>query len=82
MRNQPRRAGAVDAPHIALLLPIDSSTFRRHAEALRDGFIAASKTEGQQPLLIRVYPVGDDAKQASTTYQQAVKPERAWWWAR
>ncbi len=63
---------AVDAPHIALLLPVDSSTFRRHAEALRDGFLAASKTEGRKPLPIRVYAAGDDPKQASAMYQQAV----------
>src|SRR5262245_17794270 len=42
---------AVDAPHIALMLPVDSSTFRRHAEALRDGFLAASKSDTQQSLL-------------------------------
>ncbi len=64
---------AVDAPHIALLLPVDSSTFRRHAEALRDGFLAASKSDGQQPLLIRVYAVGDDPKLAVSTYQQATQ---------
>ncbi|MEQ1773594.1 MAG: penicillin-binding protein activator [Burkholderiales bacterium] len=64
---------AVDAPHIALLLPVDSSTFRRHSEALRDGFLAASKTDGRQTLLIRVYAVGDDPKQASAIYQQATQ---------
>lgn len=64
---------AVDAPHIALLLPVDSSTFRRHAEALRDGFIAASKADGKASLAIRVYAVGDDPKQASAVYAQAVQ---------
>lgn len=64
---------AVDVPHIALLLPIESSVFRRHAEALRDGFLAASKAQGQQTLIIRVYAVGDDAKQASAIYQQATQ---------
>ncbi len=64
---------AVDAPHVALLLPVDSSTFRRHAEALRDGFLAASKAEGRRTLLIRVYAVGDNPKQAGAMYQQAVQ---------
>ncbi len=64
---------AVDAPHIALLLPVDSSTFRRHAEALRDGFLAASKAENEQSLRIRVYAVGDDPKQAVAIYQQALQ---------
>ena len=64
---------AVDAPHIALLLPVDSSTFRRHAEALRDGFLAASKAEDKPSLRIRVYAVGDDPKQAAAIYQQATQ---------
>jgi outer membrane PBP1 activator LpoA protein len=63
----------IDAPHIALLLPVDSSTFRRHAEALRDGFLAASKADGRQTLLIRIYAVGDDPKQAVAAYQQAAQ---------
>lgn len=62
----------VDAPHIALLLPVDSSTFRRHAEALRDGFLAASQLPDPPALTIRVYPVGEDPKQAVASYQQAV----------
>lgn len=62
----------VDVPHIALLLPVDSSTFHRHAEALRDGFLAASKTPELPTLLIRVYAVGEDAKQAVASYKQAV----------
>jgi outer membrane PBP1 activator LpoA protein len=62
----------VDVPHIALLLPVDSSTFRRHAEALRDGFIAASQLPDPPTLMIRVYPVGEDPKQALASYQQAV----------
>ncbi len=61
----------VDAPHIALLLPVDSSTFRRHAEALRDGFLAASKIPDPPKLMIRVYAVGEDAKQAVSAYKQA-----------
>ena len=62
----------IDIPHIALLLPVDSSTFRRHAEALRDGFLAASQIPDPPTLLIRVYAVGDDPKQAAASYLQAV----------
>lgn len=62
----------VDAPHIALLLPVDSSTFRRHAEALRDGFIAASQVPDPSNMMVRVYPVGEDPKQALAGYRQAV----------
>ena len=63
----------VDAPHIALMLPVDSSLYRRHAEALRDGFLAAAQGRGQQKLPIRVYSVGDDAKLAVSSYQQALQ---------
>jgi uncharacterized protein len=62
----------VNAPHIALLLPVDSSTFRRHAEALRDGFMAASQFPDPPTLLIRVYPAGEEPKQAVASYLQAV----------
>lgn len=62
----------VDAPHIALLLPVDSSTFRRHAEALRDGFLAASQFPDPSNMAVRVYPVGEDPKQALASYRQAV----------
>src|SRR5688572_7335417 len=33
-------------PHIALLLPLESKAFVRHAEAVRDGFFAAAKVQG------------------------------------
>jgi outer membrane PBP1 activator LpoA protein len=62
----------VDVPHIALMLPVDSSTFRRHGEALRDGFIAASRVPDPPTMLIRVYPIGEDPKTAAAAYQQAV----------
>ena len=63
----------VDMPHIALLLPVDSSTFRRHAEALRDGLLAASKIPDPPTLPIRVYPVGEDPKQAVASYKKATE---------
>lgn len=64
---------AVDAPHIALLLPVDSTVFRRHAEALRDGFLAASKADGRKTLPVRVYSVSDEPRQAMAIYQQATQ---------
>jgi uncharacterized protein len=68
---RPTPLGA-DIPHIALLLPVDSSTFGRHAEALRDGFMAASQFPDPSKMQIRVYPVGEEPKRALTSYQQAV----------
>ena len=68
---QPTPLGA-DIPHIALLLPVDSSTFGRHAEALRAGFMAASQFPDPTTMLIRVYPVGEEPKRAVDSYRQAV----------
>jgi len=68
---KPTALGA-DIPHIALLLPVDSSTFGRHAEALREGFMTAAQFPDPSPMLIRVYPVGEDPKRAVASYQQAV----------
>lgn len=62
----------IDIPHIALLLPTDSSIFGRHAEALREGFMAASQFPDPSRMLIRVYPVGEEPKRALASYQQAI----------
>lgn len=70
---RPQTPLGVDAPHIALLLPVDSSLYGRHAEALRDGFLAAARGRGRQELPIRVYAVGDDPSQAVAYYAQVVK---------
>src|SRR5262245_12051571 len=40
-------ADPVAAPHIALLLPLDSPSFVKHAEAVRNGFLAAAKVQGR-----------------------------------
>src|SRR5262245_32148753 len=37
---QAAQSGEPEVPHIALLLPLDSPPFVKHAEAVRNGFIA------------------------------------------
>jgi uncharacterized protein len=65
-------AAAPDAtPHIALLLPLESKAFVRHAEAVRAGFVAAAKVQGRA-LPVRTYAVGDDPEQAVNAYIRAV----------
>ena len=49
-------------PHIALLLPLESPSFVKHAEAVRNGFLAAAKVQGRAPLPLRIYPVSDDER--------------------
>lgn len=63
---------APDAPpHIALLLPLDSKHFGRHAAAVRNGFLAAAKTQGSG-MPVRIHATGDDPEQAVHTYIDAV----------
>lgn len=64
--------GLQGVPHIALLLPLNSATFARPAAAVRDGFLAAAKVQGSEPLPLRVYSVGDDPQQIAATYDAAV----------
>ena len=59
------------AHHIALLLPIKSTTFGSAADAVHRGIIAAATLE-KQALSIRVYDNFDEDKNVVATYQQAV----------
>jgi len=59
-------------PHIALLLPLRSATFGPPAEAVKNGFLAAAKVQGNDPLPLRVYAVGDDPPQIVTSYAAAI----------
>ncbi len=59
-------------PHIALLLPLKSATFGRLAEAVKNGFLAAAKVQGSEPLPLRVYAVGDDPGQIVSSYTTAL----------
>ena len=68
----PRPSAAPDGPpHIALLLPLESKAFVRHAEAVRDGFLAAAKVQGGG-MPVRTYAVGDDPEQAVNAYIRAI----------
>ncbi|SFK76330.1 hypothetical protein SAMN05216302_1014108 [Nitrosomonas aestuarii] len=58
--------------HIALLLPLDSPSFRDAAETVRKGFEAAAKREAAIPLTIRVYATSDDPLDVLITYHQAL----------
>jgi outer membrane PBP1 activator LpoA protein len=60
-------------PHIALLLPLESPSFARHAEAVRNGFLAAAKVQGRAPLPLRIYPVNDDDNSAVEKYRSALE---------
>lgn len=59
-------------PHIALLLPLDSSSFGQAANVVKEGFVAATMREQQLPLAIRIYSTTDDPLDIFATYHQAL----------
>ncbi len=63
---------AAQTPHIALLLPMNSKLFGKHAAALRDGFQAAAKTQRQLQLPVREYAVSDEVGNVLEGYRSAV----------
>jgi uncharacterized protein len=68
------KAGAEPVvPHIALLLPLDAPPFVKHAEAVRNGFLAAAKMQGRETSPLRVYPVSDDERVIVESYRRALE---------
>jgi len=62
---------ADSTPHIALLLPLNSKAFARHAEAVRDGFLAAAKVQGGGTP-VRAYALGEDGEETVNAYIKAL----------
>lgn len=66
-------AQAVESPapasrHIALLLPLQSGTFGRAADAFRQGFMTAAEFQPGLPVVL--YPTGDQTADIVTAYRQ------------
>jgi outer membrane PBP1 activator LpoA protein len=59
-------------PHIAILLPLNGGPFVAPAQAVRDGFLAAAKAQGNVALPLRVYAASDDTAVTIGGYRQAV----------
>ncbi len=64
---------AAHAPHVALVLPLNSASFSRHADAVRQGFLAAAKVQASEAVPIRVYAVNEDTQNLLTVYEHAVE---------
>ncbi len=64
-------AGIAQTPHVALLLPTRSKLYGRHAEALRDGFLAA-RDRDRQLLPVREYAVSEEVGNVLEGYRTAV----------
>jgi uncharacterized protein len=59
------------APHIALVLPLQSDVFGRAAETVQQGFMAAANAQPHN-LPVRVYASFDEQKDIIATYQHAL----------
>lgn len=60
----------VAEPHIAVILPLQSASFGRHADSVRLGILAAAGAEGNASR-VRVYATTEDPQQILSSYQQA-----------
>ena len=69
----PKAGGEPVVPHIALLLPLDAPPFVKHAEAVRNGFLAAAKVQGRVALPLRIYPGSDDERAIVENYRRALE---------
>lgn len=58
--------------HIAVILPLESSSFGEAANVVKEGFAAATLREKQLPYVIRFYSTSDDPLDIFATYQQAL----------
>ena len=58
--------------HIALLLPAGSDAFARAADAVRAGFMEASRKHSKPALPVRLYAVGDNPQLILTVYRDAI----------
>ncbi|MEK7792251.1 MAG: penicillin-binding protein activator [Pseudomonadota bacterium] len=59
-------------PHIALILPLESTSFGQAADIVKEGFVAATMREQALPLMIRIYATTDDPLDTFITYRQAL----------
>ena len=64
---------AAREPHVALILPLSSPSFSRHAGAVRQGFVAAAKVAAKNAPPIQIYSVNEDTLNLLTVYEQAIE---------
>lgn len=59
------------APHIALILPLKSTSFALAADAVQQGFLAAAKSQ-LRDFPVRIYSSTDEGKDVIEIYRQAI----------
>lgn len=58
-------------PHVAVILPLQSPSFGKHADSVRLGVLNAAANEPADSLKVRIYATGEDPQQILSTYRQA-----------
>jgi outer membrane PBP1 activator LpoA protein len=66
-----REAAQVE-PHIAVILPLQSASFGRHADSVRLGILAAAGADQASGRKIHVYATTEDPQQILDAYRRAV----------
>ena len=62
---------AVSEPHIAVILPLQSNSYGRHADSVRLGIMNAAGNGQRGSLKVRVYATSEDPQQILAAYQRA-----------
>jgi uncharacterized protein len=61
----------VSEPHIAVILPLQSSSYGKHADSVRLGILNAASNGQRGSLKVRVYGTSEDPQQILAAYQRA-----------
>lgn len=62
----------VTEPHIAVILPLQSASFGRHADSVRLGILAAVGADQASGTKLHVYATSDDPQQILEAYRRAI----------
>jgi len=62
----------VAEPHVAVILPLQSPSFGRHADSVRLGILAAAGADHGNGSRIHIYGTTDDAQQILSAYQRSM----------
>ncbi|HVY05143.1 MAG TPA: penicillin-binding protein activator [Burkholderiales bacterium] len=58
-------------PHVAVILPLQSTSFGKHADSVRLGILNAAGNSQSGSLKVRVYATNEDPQQVLAAYQRA-----------
>ena len=62
---------AVTEPHIAVILPLQSNSFGKHADSVRLGILTAAGNAQPRALKVKIYATSEDPQQILAAYQRA-----------